>query len=152
MTEEHNPYGGVATAMRAFNADSRGLRASLASQLGIGVGELAAMAAVAETPNGELTPKELAGLLNITTSSVTAMIDRLEAVSLAVRKPHPTDRRSILVALTLAGFQAAQWSHGVLEEALITVYQRHDGRDPLEDAVFLESASKAFNDAVLLQQ
>ena len=41
-------------------------------------------------------------------STVTWMVDRLEARGLAERRPHPSDRRSRLVALTPAG--ATLWS------------------------------------------
>jgi DNA-binding MarR family transcriptional regulator len=51
---------------------------------------------------GELTPRELGDLLNLTTGSVTAMLDRLERLELLVRSPHPDDRRKVTVRPTEA--------------------------------------------------
>jgi DNA-binding MarR family transcriptional regulator len=46
---------------------------------------------------GPLTPKELAQHSGLAPASVTALIDRLERKGLVQRKPHPTDRRKVLV-------------------------------------------------------
>jgi len=48
----------------------------------------------------ERTPTELAQRLQVTTASVTGLVDRLTAQNLVTRRPHPRDRRKILVALT----------------------------------------------------
>ena len=52
---------------------------------------------------GELGPGELGERLNLTTGSVTAMLDRLERLDLLARAPHPTDRRKVVVRMTEAG-------------------------------------------------
>jgi DNA-binding MarR family transcriptional regulator len=48
----------------------------------------------------ERTPTQLAERLQLTTASVTGLVDRLAAQHLVDRHPHPRDRRKILVALT----------------------------------------------------
>jgi DNA-binding MarR family transcriptional regulator len=50
-----------------------------------------------------LRMKELAEHLGITTGSLTVMVDRLEQNGFLERRPHETDRRSFLVALTDKG-------------------------------------------------
>jgi DNA-binding MarR family transcriptional regulator len=52
---------------------------------------------------GAMGQAELAQLLMLNTSSVTALVDRLEAHHVARRTPHPTDRRRFLVELTESG-------------------------------------------------
>jgi len=52
---------------------------------------------------GELTPRELAEQLNLTTGSVTVMLDRLEKLDLLARAPHPSDRRKVTVRITEGG-------------------------------------------------
>jgi DNA-binding MarR family transcriptional regulator len=49
---------------------------------------------------GPLTPGELGALLSLTSGSVTALIDRLEALGWAERELHPNDRRSVVIVLT----------------------------------------------------
>lgn len=51
----------------------------------------------------ELTPTALYDAAMISSGSMTNRIDRLEAAGLIERRPHPTDRRGTLVALTPKG-------------------------------------------------
>jgi DNA-binding MarR family transcriptional regulator len=55
--------------------------------------------------DGARGPSELAGLLDITTASATELIDRLQALGFVRRRPHPRDRRRLLVELTDTGAQ-----------------------------------------------
>ena len=50
-----------------------------------------------------LRMKELAQKMGVTTGTLTVMIDRLEQQELLQRRPHQTDRRSYLIALTEKG-------------------------------------------------
>ena len=50
-----------------------------------------------------LPPSQLAVLLECEPSNVTFVVARLEQLGYAERRPHPTDRRSKLVALTERG-------------------------------------------------
>jgi DNA-binding MarR family transcriptional regulator len=50
-----------------------------------------------------LTPGEVTARLTVTTATVTGLLDTLEGRHLARRRPHPTDRRSVLVEITDEG-------------------------------------------------
>ena len=50
-----------------------------------------------------LTPTEVSARLTVTSATVTGLLDTLEARSLATRRPHPADRRSVLVEISDAG-------------------------------------------------
>lgn len=50
-----------------------------------------------------LRMKELAEHLGVTTGSLTVMVDRLEQNGFLTRRPHESDRRSLLVTLTDKG-------------------------------------------------
>lgn len=52
---------------------------------------------------GDLGQSELGSLLGYNTSSVTALVDRLERRGIAERLPHPTDRRRSIVHMTENG-------------------------------------------------
>ena len=54
----------------------------------------------AKNTSTAVTPSMLAKHLSITTASVTKLIDRLEQAGHVVRTAHPTDRRSLCVAIT----------------------------------------------------
>ena len=94
--------------MDDFSAQVRGLivatdeyRRVMAGVTGTGVLESAAIGEL--HARGPLSPSALAERLGIASASVTAMLDRLTLAGLLVRRPHPTDRRSLLVELTPHG-------------------------------------------------
>ncbi|MGB3414305.1 MAG: MarR family transcriptional regulator [Microbacteriaceae bacterium] len=55
---------------------------------------------VAEYRSEEVSPSALARQLNITSASVTKMLDRLEAAGHIRRHDHPTDRRALTITIT----------------------------------------------------
>ena len=52
---------------------------------------------------GEMVQRQLSQWLHCTPRHVTTLIDTLADMDLVERKPHPTDRRAVLVALTEHG-------------------------------------------------
>ena len=56
---------------------------------------------------GPQTPKDLARLSGLAPASVTALIDRLERKGFVGRRPHPDDRRRVLIALDEQAIAAA---------------------------------------------
>lgn len=56
-----------------------------------------------------LVQRELAQLLRCTPRHVTALVDALEQSGWVRRRPHATDRRATVVALTDAGTDTARW-------------------------------------------
>ena len=52
-----------------------------------------------------LTPSDVTTRLTVTTATVTGLLDTLETRQLARRRPHPNDRRSVLVEITDEGRQ-----------------------------------------------
>lgn len=53
--------------------------------------------------HGVMRMKELADKLGITTGTLTVQVDKLVAANIIDRKPHESDRRSIVVELTREG-------------------------------------------------
>jgi DNA-binding MarR family transcriptional regulator len=61
---------------------------------------------------GTSTQKTLATALKVSPRNVTGLVDALEAAGYVARRPHPNDRRAILVSLTDQGSQTmAQMEH-----------------------------------------
>jgi DNA-binding MarR family transcriptional regulator len=80
-------------------------RERIARGFGRTAGELATLA-YAEY-HGGATPVAISQRLGLTSGTITALIDRLEAADLVERRPNPTDRRSLLVVTTPAGSKMA---------------------------------------------
>lgn len=53
----------------------------------------------------ELAPKDLSRHLGISSASTTVLIDRLEARDWLQRKPHPRDRRGVLLAASASALE-----------------------------------------------
>lgn len=88
-------------ALRDLMLASEGYRQAVAHHLGLGVTETQTMSNLVAT--GPMGQTELAEALGITTSSVTSLIDRMEAAGLVKRQGHPRDRRRTVVQLTKYG-------------------------------------------------
>jgi len=52
---------------------------------------------------GPLGPTELAQRLHMRTGAMTALLDRLEEQGRIARRPHPSDRRKVVVQITAHG-------------------------------------------------
>jgi DNA-binding MarR family transcriptional regulator len=55
--------------------------------------------------------------LQITSATMTGILDRLEKMDLIERRPHPDDRRAILACLTEQGIRYAKEINAVMVEA-----------------------------------
>jgi DNA-binding MarR family transcriptional regulator len=85
-------------------------------ELGVGVTDLLACGYLAS--EGFRTPGQIARRLQITTASVTVLLDRLERQGHVCRLPHPTDRRKLLVGLTDPGQEKAKRVYDRFNDAL----------------------------------
>jgi DNA-binding MarR family transcriptional regulator len=65
-----------------------------------------------------LSPTELSRLVHFSTGTMTRRLDRLEAIGLLRRLPHPSDRRALIVELTPEGLELAD---RVLDEILALI-------------------------------
>lgn len=75
----------------------------VAKQHGFSAGDWQALSALHRSGAAVLTPKELAGLLNLTSGTVTVRIDRLEQAGLVERVAAASDGRSRPIRLTRKG-------------------------------------------------
>lgn len=126
----------IVQGLRRVDTGTYALRIRLSEKLGIGTIDINAMAFVGEVDG--LTPKDLGKALNITTGSVTAMVDRLESKGFMVRKPNPTDRRSVLLHLSPEGTEAMQWANDHFAAAAGALLQASSEENIVDIAEFLE--------------
>jgi DNA-binding MarR family transcriptional regulator len=126
----------ITHGLRRVDVGTYALRIRLSEKLGIGTIDINAMAFVGEVDG--MTPKALGNILNITTGSVTAMVDRLESKGFMVRKPNPADRRSVFLHLSPAGTHAMQWATEHFAEAAKAALQGSSDDSVSSIAEFLE--------------
>lgn len=84
--------------MRRILVLNQDVEKQLGRELEVNARDLEAMQRLME--HGPLSPSALAQMLGISTAAVTVVVDRLVRVGHVSRKPHPTDRRSLLVVPT----------------------------------------------------
>jgi DNA-binding MarR family transcriptional regulator len=100
--------------MRQFveaNNHSDALREQL--HLGAGSGRIRVLFLLRERP---MTLGQLAEAHGVDRPYATIIVDKLVHLGFVERQPHPTDRRSKVVSLTLAGQEAAATAERILSE------------------------------------
>lgn len=85
--------------------------------LGLTFARFEALRLLAFTQKGELPMGKIGARLMVHPTSVTNSIDRLEADGLVERRPHPTDRRTTLAAITPAGRALVERATVLLDDA-----------------------------------
>lgn len=120
VRRSHLPPSEMAGVVRVLNAMRRWSEAerrlSQASQRYMRLGETDMRALrlliAARNQSVPVTPGMIAGHLAISTAATTKLLDRLERGRHVLRRPHPTDRRSLTVEVTDETRSAARESVG----------------------------------------
>jgi DNA-binding MarR family transcriptional regulator len=84
---------------RAYNA-ANSAQAEVLRPLGLTPSAFNVLMALRNTPGHTLEPCQLSERLLVSRPSVTGLLDTLQAKGFVVRRPHPDDRRRVLVELT----------------------------------------------------
>src|SRR3954447_15527669 len=127
--------------LHRFGLERDRLRAALCQRAGITESELDALEYL--EADGPLTQRQLGERLLLSSGGITVLVDRLERGGWVERKPHPTDRRAVLLELdhkALATLpNALAEYHMALAAASRAIPPEH--RDAT--AAFLSAASKS---------
>jgi DNA-binding MarR family transcriptional regulator len=107
LSQDRPTVRDVTVAVRELVLGWDRYREAVADELGVGTSEVVALGFLCE--DGPRTPSDIGQRLNLTSGSVTALIDRLEAAAFVTRSQNPDDRRSLLAAATPAGRHAIQF-------------------------------------------
>jgi DNA-binding MarR family transcriptional regulator len=86
-------------------------RRQVSEAVGISFGRARALRLLARRP---MPMGELAAALGIDPPNATVVVDELESMKLARRRPHPTDRRAKLVEATRKGKELARRADAIL--------------------------------------
>jgi DNA-binding MarR family transcriptional regulator len=86
-------------------------RREVSDALGVSFARVRAVRRLARRP---MSMSELAAALGIDPANATAVVDDLESLKLARRRPHPTDRRAKVVEATRKGKEMARRADAIL--------------------------------------
>jgi DNA-binding MarR family transcriptional regulator len=84
-------------SLHRFALAGDGLAAAVCQATGLNRTELEALEHLEE--DGPLTQRQLADRLRLTSGGTTLLVDRLERGGFVTRRPHPDDRRAVLLEL-----------------------------------------------------
>jgi DNA-binding MarR family transcriptional regulator len=93
------------------------LMRAVPDQHGVRGPQFGVLRAVSEAGDEGIRLTDISNRLLVSCAHVTGLVDRLEAIGLIVREPHPSDRRALLAKLTPLG-----------REVVDDVIPRHDAR------------------------
>jgi len=136
----------VAHEMRILDASLDLLDASVADSFGIGRSDLRAMELISRT--GPASCSQLASQLNVTTGSVTALIDRMERAGYLVRRYDSNDRRKVLVDLTASGRERERQAFEPLARNSVAMLRRYSDADLAVIRDFLSKSRALIEQAV----
>lgn len=139
-----DPYG-LVRACRELHAAVDALDAHVAESVGIKRNDLRCLNLL---ESGPIAAKAIATALGLTTGSVTALIDRLEEKGFVERKPHPTDRRGLLIEATPKAFQEIAPIYRRMGEGVVALARRYKREEALDAARHLSDIAEVCQHAV----
>ncbi len=122
--EGHTPSAvDVLNLLRRYRTAETAMRARTRSSMHMNETDLLALRHLLRAQrHGELVrQRDLGQLLDISSASVTALVDRLEASGHVARQPHPSDRRSVIVVPTADTDREVRETLGDMHQRMIAV-------------------------------
>lgn len=125
----------VLNLLRRYRTAETAMRARTRSSMHMNETDLLALRHLLRAQQrGDLVrQRDLSTLLDISSASVTALVDRLERSGHVERRPHPSDRRAVVVVATADTDREVRDTLGAMHQRMIAVV---DGMTPEQlDAV-----------------
>ncbi len=116
---------GIRKIVRAINLESKKFQ----RDHGVSIPQVLCLGFLDGQPGKQATLKEVAGYLQLNSSTASGLIDRLQLKGLAVRLPKRGDRRTTLIALTSKGEKVLQASPPMLQDRLMKGLNEVPGRE-----------------------
>jgi DNA-binding MarR family transcriptional regulator len=139
VNEAVHPLDPLLRAFQMLQMNTLHVTSRVAAALGVGATDLRALLFIATS--GGATPKQTGDFLELTSGSVTTLIDRMVAAGFVERLPNPSDRRSLMLQLAPGGIETVQ--------NLVGFYRRAFAKsvEP-KDVAFLTAAFHAIGESL----
>jgi DNA-binding MarR family transcriptional regulator len=116
----------LAERVREFIVAEETYRRAVAAAMGVAPVEATALEFLLH--NGARPPSLIAARTGLSRTSTTALVDRLSLAGWVARRPHPQDRRSVLVELTDEGFDVVLSTYLLFAEDIGAALEKADPR------------------------
>ena len=130
----------VLNALRDYRAAEAAMRRRTRSAMRMGETDLLAIRFLLkrEGEGSSVSPKDLAAHLGISSASTTVLIDPLVRSGHVERRPHPTDRRALVIAPTIASDDEVRATLGEMHRRMIDVAEDLEADEAVAVLDFLE--------------
>lgn len=100
--------------LRSLNLESKKVQ----KEYGLSIPQLLCLGFLSDKQDYKATHGEIARYLNLNSSTVTGIVNRLEAKGYVARLPHLSDKRAVFISLTSKGDKLLEESPELLHELL----------------------------------
>jgi DNA-binding MarR family transcriptional regulator len=127
-------------ALRRYRAAEAAMRRRTRDSMGMGETDLLAVRYLlqAQRAGRQVSPKDLAAYLKISSASTTILIDRLVKSDHVRRDKHPTDRRALVITPTTASDDEVRATLGTMHRRMMSIAEGLSVEDARTVAFFLE--------------
>jgi len=135
----------VLDALREYRASEAAMRRRMRAAMRMGETDLLAIRYLLKQQGlgVSVSPKDLAAQLGISSASTTVLIDRLVRSGHVERRPHPTDRRALVIVPTIASHREVRATLGDLHRRMMDVAQSLSDEEAAIVLAFLDRMSEA---------
>ncbi|MCX6501533.1 MAG: MarR family transcriptional regulator [Microbacterium sp.] len=134
-------------ALRRFEVAEAAMRERSAQTMQVSENELLALRYVIRRQrDGEpVTPTDIAHYLGTKSAAVTIMIDHLERAGHLQRRPHPTDRRSLVLEATETASARIDEIFGAMYDTMMGVARQLEGQEADRIMEFLDGLATSLD-------
>ncbi|WP_203579819.1 MarR family winged helix-turn-helix transcriptional regulator [Microbacterium hibisci] len=147
QTDHEHAVMRVLTSIRAVSDAMERMHSGMKGDMEMNATDVAAlrMLIIRERQERSVSPRDIARHLRISTASTTKLLDRLSDSGHVERRPHPSDRRGLVVVLTDSARQTFFRVFGSHLRAMREVASRYDEAELDVIARFLDDLSGAMD-------
>lgn len=140
MSSRAESNGRIAEAMRDLIANAVLTNERIARSYGIHVVDLQTLGLILRK-GAPVTPTEIATMTELPTSTVTRVINRLEAAGFVARSADPADRRSVIVSAVPGALEAKSKNRDPYAE-IVTALEHHNATFTADDSQLSPAISR----------
>ncbi|GEO94573.1 MarR family winged helix-turn-helix transcriptional regulator [Kocuria turfanensis] len=135
----------VLEALRAYRAAETAMRRRTKDSMGMGEKDVLALRYLLEAHRAgtPMSPRDLAARLGISSASTTTLLDRLTRTGHVARRPHPTDRRALVIVATAEADCEVRTTLGRMHERMLATARALDPDQAATVTAFLHAMADA---------
>lgn len=142
---ERPPALQVLEALRAYRTAESAMRLRTRESMGMGEKDVLALRYLLEADRAgtPLSPRDLARKLGISSASTTTLLDRLSRSGHVARRPHPTDRRALVIVATEEADCEVRSTLGAMHERMMRAARELSAAEAATVTAFLHAMAEA---------